>query len=194
MTGRRPLAAGRRVLGVGLGAIVGASAPVMAAVETPVATWSAGRVPVFVRAQAAAESAAAPPTTPDRSLAGRAAAAQLPAFEPSVPAMQFDAEWTGSTRTAPTPDLASRPTGAKTDGRPPGYLQPSTSLPGYFLKDKTVAPHVSPDVEVGLNERTSVGMYGELTRINREDVRNNTVREGRDVGAGFTLQYKFNSR
>lgn len=62
-------------------------------------------------------------------------------------------------------------------------------------KTQNVAPHAtgSPDLNVDVNGRTSVGVFGEMNRIEREDVRTSTVKQGRDVGAGVTLQYKFGS-
>lgn len=79
--------------------------------------------------------------------------------------------------------------------RPGAFAPTPTKLPSTLHKDRVVAPHTAaPDIGVDLSKRSSVGVFGEVGRINREDIRTSTVKEGRDVGAGVTWQYKFDSR
>ncbi len=78
----------------------------------------------------------------------------------------------------------------------PGTFTPApTKMPSPLHKQRVIAPHTaSPDIEMDLSKRSSVGVFGEVGRINREDIRTSTVKEGRDLGAGVTWQYKFDSR
>lgn len=79
--------------------------------------------------------------------------------------------------------------------RPGAFTPAPTKLPSTLHKQRVVAPHTSsPDLELDLSKRSSVGVFGEVGRINREDIRTSTVKEGRDLGAGVTWQYKFDSR
>lgn len=79
--------------------------------------------------------------------------------------------------------------------RPGAFATTPTKLPSPLHKQRVIAPHTaSPDLEMDLSKRSSVGVFGEVGRINREDIRTSTVKEGRDLGAGVTWQYKFDSR
>lgn len=76
----------------------------------------------------------------------------------------------------------------------PGKLDTApTRVPGQLQKTQNIAPHANgtPDIGVEVDKRTSVGVFGDMSRIEREDIRTSTVKQGRDVGAGVTLQYKF---
>lgn len=79
--------------------------------------------------------------------------------------------------------------------RPGAFTPAPTKVPSTLHKQRVIAPHTaSPDLEMDLSKRSSVGVFGEVGRINREDIRTSTVKEGRDLGAGVTWQYKFDSR
>lgn len=79
--------------------------------------------------------------------------------------------------------------------RPGAFAPAPTKVPSTLHKQRVIAPHTaSPDLEMDLSKRSSVGVFGEVGRINREDIRTSTVKEGRDLGAGVTWQYKFDSR
>jgi hypothetical protein len=73
------------------------------------------------------------------------------------------------------------------DGEPEAFKVPSR-----FFREKTVAPHTNPDFDVKVNDRTTIGVFGDLSPAAKVDPRNIDVRK--DVGAGVTLQYKFQSR
>ena len=79
--------------------------------------------------------------------------------------------------------------------RPGAFASAPTKLPSPLHKDRVIAPHAKPpDLELDLSKRSSVGVFGAVGRLSREDIRTSTLKEGRDVGAGVTWQYKFDSR
>jgi hypothetical protein len=49
----------------------------------------------------------------------------------------------------------------------------------------------TPDLELPVSKRATIGVFGEANRIEPTDIRNSTVRTTRDLGAGVTLQYRF---
>ena len=51
--------------------------------------------------------------------------------------------------------------------------------------------HRTPDLELPVSKRATLGVFGEANRIEPTDIRNSTVRTTRDLGAGVTLQYRF---
>lgn len=97
---------------------------------------------------------------------------------------------TATKKTAPTDDRDD-----DLPARPGAFTPAPTKLPSPLHKQRVIAPHTSsPDLEMDLSKRSSVGVFGEVGRISREDIRTSTVKEGRDLGAGVTWQYKFDSR
>lgn len=68
-------------------------------------------------------------------------------------------------------------------------LQQPFQVPGRLLRSKVVAPHTNPDFDLKVNERTTLGMFGDVSPAAKVDPRNINLRK--DVGAGLTLQYKF---
>ena len=96
----------------------------------------------------------------------------------------------------PIPLLQSGTTakpGAEVERAPlPGTFRPeAAATPSPFARTQMLDQRTKPDLEVGVSERTTVGVFSEAGTIERTDIRNSTVRETRDLGAGVTLQYKF---
>lgn len=74
----------------------------------------------------------------------------------------------------------------------PGTFKPvPTKLPGVLLKTRTVTHHLTPDVEVALTPRSSVGLFGEVGKVAIEQGSGllPSVR-ARDLGAGVSFQYR----
>lgn len=95
-----------------------------------------------------------------------------------------------------------RPTVSKSSGaRPdadaervarPGAFRPErAAVPSPFAKTQIIDQRNNPDLEVGVADRTTLGVFSDAGTIERTDIRNSTVRPTRDLGAGVTLQYKF---
>jgi hypothetical protein len=78
--------------------------------------------------------------------------------------------------------------------RPGSFSTSSTKIPSAFLKNRTVAPHTnSPDVSYDVNDKTTIGLFGDLNHTSRGDARSALSKPDRELGAGFTFQYKFGS-
>ena len=75
--------------------------------------------------------------------------------------------------------------------RPGTFGRQPVKLPGAFLHKNVVAPHSAPDLKLGSDGKTTLGVFGDANRIDRTDARNSTTKPITDVGAGLTLQYKF---
>jgi hypothetical protein len=77
----------------------------------------------------------------------------------------------------------------------PGSFNPgSTKIPSAFMNNKTVAPHTgSPDVSYDVNDKTTIGLFGDMKNTSRTDTRAALSKPDREIGAGFTFQYKFGS-
>lgn len=75
--------------------------------------------------------------------------------------------------------------------RPGSFGREPVRVPGQFLRKKVVAPHSTPDLEIGKAGPTTLGVFGTVGKIEPTDARNSTSRTMQDVGAGLTLQYKF---
>ena len=83
----------------------------------------------------------------------------------------------------------------KDDGLPalPGtFKRIQTQIPGALQKGKVVAPHLTPDVALPISPRTTVGVFGEVGRV-EVDTRNGLIPSVKthDLGAGVSLQYRF---
>ncbi len=82
----------------------------------------------------------------------------------------------------PVPDAVSRP--GSVFAEPPTVTNP-------FLKKQVVAPQ-TPDLEVDLDKRTSIGVFSEVGKpATKIDPRDSAGRATRELGAGITLQYRF---
>jgi len=171
-----------------------------------VSRWGASVVLLMLWAVPAAEAGeAAAATTGATQPAPRVGAPDLTL--PPLPSVEIEAPPVRATelpidrrelkvRARPAPAPALRANEAEAEDGPavrPGKLAPAPApLPGPLQKSRTVAPRTgSPDLQVNVDDRTSIGVFGEAGQIQREDIRTNTVRQTRDVGAGVTLQYKF---
>lgn len=93
-------------------------------------------------------------------------------------------------RAASEADLETPADGGRAD-RPGSFGRQPVRVPGAFMRKNVVAPHSSPDLEIGKTGRTSVGVFGTVDRIEPTDARNSTSKTMQDLGAGVTLQYKF---
>ena len=173
----------------------------------PEASFRASEVPAFARPDAAPLMLRAPVAPDPAIFAGRDVGENLAGFE------------TGALARAPSPgstkrDLqlqAVKPVSSgdkKADSaapadddeeeddtnpvRPGTFTQSSTKIPSRFLRTNTVAPHTgSPDISYNVNNKTTIGLFGDMTRTSRTDTRSNLAKPERDVGAGVTIQYKF---
>jgi hypothetical protein len=185
-----------RHLALTLGTFVLLSPPALAEAETyPLAPFRAGPVPVMLRVAAlplAVEERAGgfslpdlSPETLDFALAEPPAGAA--ALRPRI-AIPRDSKAAGGD--------VGKGLGGDTEETPPApgsFGRSAVKVPSPFLKSQTVAPH-TPDFSVDLNKTTSVGLFGEMSRTSRTDVEANLSKPEREVGAGFTLQYKFGTR
>ena len=79
------------------------------------------------------------------------------------------------------------------DPKRPGELKAldpvNTAAP--FAHSGLLDAHRTPDLELEVSKRATLGVFGDAKKIEGTDIRNSTVRSTRDLGAGVTLQYRF---
>jgi hypothetical protein len=175
----------------------------------PLASFIAASLPAFVRAEAANGPPRLSPAT--GLLTSADLGSSLAAYESGdSPLVAPPASARG--RATPDPRLSNqsgKPSAAKAgksadddddddDDAPvsrPGSFNPgSTKIPSAFLNSKTVAPHTgSPDVSYDVNDKTTIGLFGDMKNTSRTDTRAAMSKPDREIGAGFTFQYKFGS-
>jgi hypothetical protein len=195
-----PMAIRRIFYVCGLSAM--AALPALAQVDTyPLAPFRAGPVPVLIRI-------AAPPVAFGPSGDDADATFSLAELGTDLSNLDFSDQSGAvpgrgrrivpSDLTRPAAKTGQEPhaalTGDDDEQAPPpgGFTRGSVKIPSRFLKAQTIAPHTSsPDVSIDLDKRTTLGLFGEMSRTSRTDVEANLSKPDREVGAGFTLQYKF---
>jgi hypothetical protein len=154
----------------------------------PLGSFESAGIAVFVRAHEARRQLPAA-RSPTASLAYAPVAtgvspdgldASSGPLEVEIPATTGS---TGRTRWVVPGDQPARP-GALT----PGDAVQSASP---FSRSGLLEAHRTPDLEIEVSKRTTLGVFGEANTIEPTDIRNSTVRATRDLGAGVTLQYRF---
>lgn len=88
------------------------------------------------------------------------------------------------------PDLETPADVGRLD-RPGTFGHRPVRIPGPFSGRKALAAPSAPDLQMGVADKTTLGVFGDANRIERTDVRNSTTKPVTDVGAGVTLQYRF---
>ena len=140
----------------------------------------------------------APPRGPVKSEA-QASGANPFVFVPAVPPRAHAGADTSRPEPARSAQQRAVQKGAKArsnediDYAPlPGAFRPEpAAIPSPFAKTQIIDHRGNPDLEVGVSDRTTLGVFSDAGTIERTDIRNSTVRPTRDLGAGVTLQYKF---
>jgi hypothetical protein len=173
----------------------------------PKASFESAPLPAFVRVQAAKL-----PLNPGpwRELSGAEVGSSLAAYEAMDNLLVVPGSAPGRARTPAALGLqlpagkpgATKPATADEDDddddsptlHPGTFNQSSTKVPSAFLKTKTIAPHTgAPDVSYDVNDKTTIGLFGDLKNTSRTDTRAAISKPDRELGAGFTFQYKFGS-
>ena len=162
------------------------SAP--APIGQPVGSFESAGIAVFVRAHEARRHPVAPALSAARPLAYSpvASGVSVDRLDMSGP-LDIDLPKTtgsaGRARWVAPPDQPPRP-GALSARDPAELGSP-------FAKSGFLDGHRTPDLEVEVSKRATIGVFGEANTIEPTDIRSSTVRSTRDLGAGVTLQYRF---
>jgi hypothetical protein len=153
----------------------------------PAGSFESAGLAVFVRAHEARRSAGAPAKPSATPLAYSpvttpGAIDHLQMSRPLQVELPTETGSTGSNWVAP-PDQPARP----------GALAPHdhTDVAAPFARPGLLNTHRTPDLELSVSKRATLGVFGEANTIEPTDIRNSTVRTTRDLGAGVTLQYRF---
>lgn len=158
-----------------------------AAGAPPTGSFERAGLAVFVRAHEAHRQGiglaptasgffASAPLTGPVALQGAAVGAPVDLDFPHATGSASERRWVGPS------DLPARP----------GML--GTEAPkhaGPLGRSGLLGPHATPDFELPVTKRTTIGVFGDSNRIEPTDIRNATTRATRDLGAGVTLQYRF---
>jgi hypothetical protein len=82
--------------------------------------------------------------------------------------------------------------GPSNDPKRPGQLPPRdpVNVAAPFARSGLLDAHRTPDVELEVSKRATIGLFGDAKKIEGTDIRNSTIRPTRDLGAGVTLQYR----
>jgi hypothetical protein len=173
----------------------------------PAASFNVGEVPAFLRREAVPlslrSSTDADPSAFGVGIVGgslaavEGALARAPSPELFSRDMRQPTTTLLSSATAADAGMPASDDDEEADDAPsrPGTLSPGlTRIPSRFLRTNTVAPHsASPDVSYKVNDKTTIGLFGDMTHTSRTDTRASLAKPERDVGAGVTFQYKFGS-
>ena len=168
-----------------------------AVAESGFASSSARVIPALVREGPYGDPFA---TLPPLALAGRIVGEdwQLSAFGPEsvvAPELRERREIVPGQK-LPSGAAAAPPDPDRVDGIParPGTFKPGPTVipapPTQSQKSRIVAPH-TPDVEVQISKRASVGLFGEVGRVEVDRSGVLPSVKTHDVGAGLSLQYRF---
>ena len=76
--------------------------------------------------------------------------------------------------------------------RPGRFGTEANKVPSRFLKRNVIAPRVTPDVELLIRDRTTIGLFGEVGPA-KPGIANPGWRD-REVEAGLTFQYRFGTK
>jgi hypothetical protein len=153
----------------------------------PTGSFESAGIAVFVRAHEARRQLAVP-VAPTASLAYApvASGVSLDSLEMSGPPQIEMPATTGSaarSRWVAPSDLSARP------GALPA--RDSVEVGSPFARSGLLEAHRTPDLELEVSKRATLGLFGEANTIEATDIRNSTVRNTRELGAGVTLQYRF---
>jgi hypothetical protein len=153
--------------------------------SVPAGSFESAGIAVFVRAHEARRSPVPPPLS-SHAYVPVVTAVTIEGAQASGPAELAVPSTTGgtvrSTWVAPG-EQPARP-GALASRDPAEVASP-------FGRSGLLDMHRTPDLELPVSKRATLGVFGEANRIEPTDIRNSTVRTTRDLGAGVTLQYRF---
>jgi hypothetical protein len=153
----------------------------------PLGSFESAGVAVFVRAHEARRQLIAPVPSDARPLAYAPVPDRLP-IDASGQAAELEIDMPRTTGgTARTRWVAP----ADQPSRPGALARDPLDAAGPFGKSGLLDLHATPDLEIEVSKRTTLGVFGEANTIEPTDIRNSTVRATRDLGAGVTLQYRF---
>ncbi|NNM71238.1 hypothetical protein [Enterovirga aerilata] len=154
----------------------------------PLGSFESAGVAVFVRAhEARRHPAPAPPAGHASRIAVAPVAAAVQADMLAAPG-QAEIDMPTATGSMGRSRWVAPPEGAAR----PGALAPTgTDVASPFAKPGLLGSHATPDLELEVSKRATIGVFGEAGKIEPTDIRNATTRTTRDLGAGVTLQYRF---